>query len=149
MGLEIERKFLVKDNSYITLAVEKETIIQGYLSRNPNAIVRVRIAGKKAFITVKSKTIGILRKEWEYSIPLTDAREMLSLCKGLIEKERYKVPYAQYIWEIDVFKGSNSGLVVAEIELPSPNAIFELPQFIGEEVTGNPLYYNSNLSNVK
>lgn len=147
MAYEIERKFLVNDDSFMAMATKRIKMVQGYLSRDPNATVRVRIAGSNAWITVKSKNQGAVRHEWEYRIPVEDAREMLSICQGLVEKTRYVVPFAQYLWEIDVFMGRHSGLVLAEVELPSAHAQVELPPFIGAEVTGDPRYYNSNLSN--
>lgn len=147
MALEIERKFLVKDPSFINEATSSRHIEQGYLSTDTNATVRVRIYDDKALITVKGKTDGIARSEWEYPIPLNDAREMLTLCHGIvIRKDRYIIPYNGFIWEVDVFTGKYDGLCVAEIELPSPDTPFPLPPFIGQEVSGDPRYYNSMLS---
>lgn len=147
MAYEIERKFLVTNTSFVDMACGHVDMVQGYLSRNADATVRVRIAGDDAWITVKSRNQGARRHEWEYPIPVEDAREMIEICQGIIEKTRYMVDYAQYLWEIDVFKGNHSGLIVAEVELPSENAPVTLPPFIGTEVTGDPKYYNSNLSN--
>lgn len=148
MAKEIERKFLVIDDSYKELAHECKTIIQGYISTNKDAIVRIRIVDKHAVLTIKSATIGITRNEWEYSIPYEDAELMLrKTAQGmLIKKKRYYVNYKGYMWEIDEFYNSHKGLVVAEIELRAENEIFSLPPFIGEEVTGNPAYYNSSLA---
>ncbi|MDE5811148.1 MAG: CYTH domain-containing protein [Muribaculaceae bacterium] len=146
MAKEIERKYLVKSNDYQTLAEKKLDITQGYLSRKVEATVRVRIINDKAFITIKGQNNGIVRNEWEYEIPIADGREMLALCKGtVINKVRYIVSYEGMIWEIDEFLYPNPGLVVAEVELPSAEDEPPLPSFIGEEVTGNPEYYNSNM----
>ncbi len=149
MAFEIERKYIVRDESFKALAQEATPMVQGYLSRNPEATVRIRIAGTKAWLTVKSKNHGAVRHEWEYEVPAEDARQMLQLCQGVIEKVRYKVPYAQYLWEVDVFMGRHTGLVLAEVELPEADAEAELPPFVGPEVTGDPRYYNSNLSNAQ
>lgn len=142
MGKEIERKFLVVDNSFLECAESFEEICQGYLSTTPESTVRVRIKGNKAFITVKSKTIGITRGEWEYEIPVNEARELLSLCSGSIEKTRYYCGR----WEIDIFHGKLSGLILAEIELNSENEAIKLPSFIDREVTNDKRYFNSVLS---
>lgn len=147
MALEIERKFLVRNTGIIdTLAGERLT--QGYLSHDKNATVRVRIAGDSAWLTIKGKTEGATRSEFEYAIPVDDARTMLdTLCgQGVIDKTRYRLPQGELCWEIDVFHGDNDGLVVAEIELPSEDTVFEHPVWLGEEVTGQVRYYNSALS---
>ena len=138
MAKEIERKFLVKNSTFRELSTTAIRIKQGYLSRLPEATVRVRIAGDKAFLTVKGKNDGAVR---------ADAEGMLERCAqgSVISKTRYIVPEGAYNWEVDEFHGSHEGLVVAEIELPHPDATFRCPDFIGEEVTGNPSYYNSNL----
>ena len=146
MALEIERKFLVRGKDYRRLAASAVDMVQGYLSTSPYATVRVRIAGNKAFITVKSRTKGATRGEWEYRVPVEDARQMLSLCRGVVSKTRYLVPAPPYAWEVDEFGGHLQGLTVAEIELPAENAPFALPHYIGREVTGDPRYYNSSLS---
>lgn len=149
MGIEIERKFLVVDNSYKDLEEGHMKIIQGYLSINPDSTIRIRISGNKAWLTVKSKNHGDQRGEWEYEIPVNEAKEMLSMCcqSGIIDKTRHIVPANDGLkWEIDEFHGNYAGLVIAEIELPSCNTEFEKPDFLGEEVTGNPKYYNSVLS---
>lgn len=145
MGKEIERKFLVKDCSYKKEATGIVEIKQGYLSSNSEAVVRVRIKGHKGYLTVKSLTIGIVRSEWEYEIPVEDAEEMLKLCKpgSIIEKHRYNCGR----WEIDEFHGRFEGLVIAEIELESDEEHIELPEYVGEEVTGQKEYYNSVMSN--
>ena len=148
VGLEIERKFIAKyDFDYSAISESVTEICQGYLSNNPDATVRVRISGEKAFLTVKGRNQGMTRKEWEYAIPLEDAREMLELAvSGRIEKTRLRIPFKNLIWEVDVFHGALDGLVLAEVELDSETEDVSLPAFIVREVTGNPEYYNSNLS---
>lgn len=143
MGKEIERKFLVVDKSYRHQAGSSHRIVQGYLSKNADATVRIRIMDNDAFLTVKSRNDGPVRGEWEYRIPVAEAMEMLELCRGggLIEKTRYRVGR----WEIDEFHGAREGLVVAEIELQSADEEIELPAFVGQEVTGDVRYYNSSL----
>lgn len=145
MGREIERKFLVKDCSYKNEATSCEEILQGYLSSNPEAVVRIRIKGSRGFITVKSLTVGFTRDEWEYEIPVTDARAMLKLCKPecILEKHRYVCGR----WEVDEFHGRYEGLVIAEIELDSADEQFNIPSYIGKEVTGEKKYYNSVMAN--
>lgn len=146
MALEIERKYLVKDSSFVALATSATSIRQGYLSRDADATVRVRIKGEKAFLTVKTRNLGCVRSEFEYEVPVADADAMMAACKGLvIDKTRYVVPSGGYLWEVDVFHGALEGVVVAEIELPSEDAEFSIPPFVGEEVTGKPEYYNSNI----
>lgn len=142
MGLEIERKFLVTDESYKTQATSFTIITQGYLSTDPDRTVRIRVAGTRAWITVKSRNSGCVRCEWEYEIPVDDAREMLTMCGHTLDKTRYRAGR----WEIDEFHGEHAGLTIAEIELSDEHEAFEKPDFIGEEVTGNPRYYNSSLS---
>ena len=149
MAKEIERKFFVKSSEYRDIATAKCCIKQGYLSTHKESTVRVRIKDKSAFITIKGISNGATRDEWEYSIPVSDAIEMLSLCQGnVIEKERYIVELMGYTWEVDEFHGAQEGLVVAEIELKDENETFPIPPFIGEEVTGNVAYYNSTLAGV-
>lgn len=148
MALEIERKFLVCDTTFEALAYDRMELAQGYLSTDPDATVRVRICGDKAWMTVKSRNVGAVRNEWEYPIPIEDARRMLEACCGRrrLEKTRYLVDAGDGLkWEVDVFHGRHSGLTVAEIELPDPQTPFALPSFIGREVTGDPQYYNSAL----
>lgn len=146
MGVEIERKFLVKDDSFKQTAVKSNRIMQGYLCREPERTVRVRIRDDKGFLTVKGKNEGAQRLEFEYEIPKADAEEMLSLCAGkILDKTRYVVDYKGFSWEIDEFHNLDIPLIVAEIELPSIETEFDIPDFIGEEVTGNPKYYNSML----
>lgn len=148
MALEIERKFLVTDGSFADSAICSRSISQGYLNREPERTVRVRLCDGRGYLTVKTRNCGATRHEWEYEIPAADARAMLGACGGVIEKTRYIVPAAEdgLKWEVDVFHGRHEGLVVAEIELPTEDTPFTLPPFIGREVTGDPRYYNSNLS---
>jgi CYTH domain-containing protein len=147
MGKEIERKFLVTDDSFRSLA-EGIYCRQGYLSSNKERIVRVRTTGNSGFLTIKGITIGAARSEYEYEIPVEDAEAMLdALCeKPLIEKNRFKIPYEGLIWEVDEFLGENQGLILAEVELESENQHIHKPQWIGKEVTENSKYFNSNLA---
>lgn len=151
MSKEIERKFLVRSSEYRDLATQKKEMMQGYLSLDPDATVRVRIVDEEAFITVKSRNKGAVRNEWEYSIPVDEGTEMLKTCckSRLIEKTRYIVEAGDGLkWEIDEFHGSLDGLVVAEIELPEEDYPVILPEFVGKEVTGDPRYYNSSLASL-
>lgn len=146
MAVETERKFLVKGDAWRSLA-DPVPYAQGYLSSGKGTTVRVRIAGEKAFLTVKGPVRGISRDEFEYPVPAEEARAMLPLCHGsVIEKTRRHIPHGEHVWEVDEFCGANAGLIVAEIELSHPEEGFEIPPWIGPEVTGNPRYYNSNLS---
>lgn len=145
MAIEIERKFLVVGDAWR----EANAVFysQGYLSSDKARTVRVRIAGEQAFLTIKGVTQGMSRAEFEYEIPLADARELLLMCEQpLIEKYRRKITYAGFVWEVDEFLGENQGLVVAEIELPSENTSFTKPEWVGEEVTADLRYFNSNLA---
>ena len=146
MGKEIERKFLVKNNSWET-GTKPQMIRQGYLFISINKVIRIRINNNKGSLTIKGAPSGLTRSEFEYEIPVSDAEEMLiNLCeKPLIEKERSIVNYKNFVWEIDRFKGENKGLIIAEVELESEDQDPPLPDWIGDEVTGDPLYYNSNL----
>lgn len=148
MPEEIERKFLI-DLKQVALPSNGNEIRQGYLplSENNKTVVRVRIKGDEATLTVKGENVGAVRPEFEYAIPFNDAITMLdTLCqRPLIEKTRYEIPLGNHLWEIDVFHGDNDGLVVAEIELTDENDQFELPNWLSEEVTHDPKYYNSNL----
>lgn len=144
--VEIERKFLVLDESYKEQAITCYPIKQGYLSRVPERVVRVRTKGDKGYITIKGKSThsGLSRFEWEHEISITEAEDLLKLCeKGIIEKCRYIVPVGNHIFEVDEFYGELQGRVLAEVELKNINEGFEHPSWLGEEVTGNPAYYNS------
>lgn len=149
MPQEIERKFLVRNTSFIKESIESKVIKQGFLSSNKNRVVRIRIQNAQGFITVKGITSkdGTSRYEWEKEIPLSDAEKLLLLCEPtIISKTRYIVPIAKHIFEVDVFKNENEGLIVAEVELIASNEKFEKPNWLGEEVTGQTKYYNSSIS---
>lgn len=147
MGIEIEKKFLLTDDSWRELATGV-TYRQGYLSADKERTIRVRTIGDKGYVTIKGKSVGASRLEFEYEIPLADAEEMLSqLChRPLIHKKRFTIEFAGNFWEVDEFFDENEGLVVAEIELDSEDQEFSLPGWIGQEVTSDPRYFNSNLS---
>lgn len=148
MSQEIERKFLVADDSYRRLAYKKSRIEQGYICSTRGKTVRIRIRDDKGYITIKgpSNASGTSRYEWEQEISLGDAEELMALCEpGRIEKVRYLVDFANHTFEVDEFHGENEGLIVAEVELESETEQVEFPSFIGEEVTGQTKYYNSFL----
>ncbi len=146
MGIEIERKFLVRGDTWKAQGT-KSLLRQAYLSSYPERLVRVRVEGDAATLTIKGKTHGATRREWEYSIPLADAHELLdALCeRPVIEKYRYRISHEEMIWEVDEFLGENAGLVVAEIELADEGQTFAMPPWVGQEVTSDPRYFNSNL----
>lgn len=148
--LEIERKFLVTSDAFKKEAFSQNRIAQGYLSAVPERTVRVRIKGDKGFLTIKgaSNESGLSRFEWEKEIPVDEATALLKLCeKGVIDKTRFEVKKGNHVFEIDEFYGENEGLIMAEIELQSETESFEKPSWLGEEVTNDPRYYNSYLSN--
>lgn len=148
MAYEIERKFLV-DGDYKSKSFKAYPIKQGYLSLSGVSVVRVRLKGEKAYITVKSSVVSgtLKRNEWEYEIPKVDAEEMLKLCEeSLIDKTRYLVKVGKHVFEVDEFNGDNEGLLIAEVELEHEDEHFEKPEWLGEEVTDNVRYYNSFLS---
>ena len=147
MKKEIERKFIVLDNSYKDLG-KYEHCIQGYFLSENEPLIRIRTIGEKSFITIKSDINGITRLEYEYEIPNNDAKDLLNLfCKeSIIEKNRYKICYKSTLWEIDEFLGNNKGLIVAEVELSHENQPYDKPDWIGEEVSTDKRYYNYNLS---
>jgi len=146
MAKEIERKFLVSGD-FRPFVVKSHHIAQGYLNTDPDRTVRVRRLDDRGFITVKNRNDGCVRCEWEYEIPVADAIEMLDICCGGIEKTRCIVPAGNgLVWEVDVFGGRHKGLTVAEIELPTADTDFARPEWLGEEVTGDPAYYNSTLA---
>ena len=145
MATEIERKFLVRDLQALA-GVDGIAYRQGYLSTEADRTVRVRRAGAHAFITVKGRSHGATRAEFEYEIPIADADAMLGLCiPPIIEKVRHRIEHSGRVWEVDVFGGVNEGLVVAEVELPSADAEVDLPPWVGDEVTDDPRYFNANL----
>jgi CYTH domain-containing protein len=148
MGIEIERKFLVKGN-FLPYVKQKEKIVQAYLCASSRKAVRVRIKGEKAYITIKgpSNSKGFSHAEFEYEIPVCDAEVILKLCdSGFIEKERHYIEYRGHVFEVDVFHGTNEGLVLAELELESETGFYEKPDWLGEEVTGDERYYNAYLA---
>lgn len=149
MGIEIERKFLVKHAQWEQ--VEKpagEFYRQGYLLTDPNKTIRVRQTSDKGFLTIKGISVGATRAEYEYEIPYAEAKELLDqFAVAELSKIRYKIPIRLHIWEVDVFSGKNEGLIVAEIELNSEDENFSSPGWIDREVTGEEKYYNSNLVN--
>ena len=146
MSVEIERKFLVKGNEWRQLA-QAVNYKQGYISTEKEHTVRVRTIESQAYLTIKGKSVGATRLEFEYEIPLNDANELLNnLChKPIIDKNRYKIQYKDLTWEVDEFFGENEGLILAEVELHDENQKIEIPDWIGIEVTGEPKYYNANL----
>jgi adenylate cyclase len=148
MGVEIERKFLVKNELWREHVVAESKLVQGYLARGENATVRVRTAGSSAYLNIKGATAGIRRTEFEYEIPLADAEEILQqlVLQPYIEKTRFRVRCGDHIWDLDLFAGDNSGLVLAEIELESEQEQFEMPPWAGDEVSGDSRYYNANLA---
>ena len=148
MALEIERKFLVKDDCYKTMAYSASRIAQGYICSSRGRTVRVRIRNEKGYLTIKgpSDSQGLGRYEWEKEIPIQEAQELMRLCEpGMIDKTRYLVKSGKHVFEVDEFYGENEGLVIAEVELESVDESYEKPDFIGEEVTGDVRYYNSFL----
>jgi len=148
MAQEIERKFLVKSDDYKKFAKKETRITQGYLSSVPERTVRVRIKGDKGFITIKGigNASGASRYEWEKEIPVEEVKELLELCEpGVIDKTRFLVDVGNHTFEVDEFYGDNEGLTVAEVELTDENEAFDKPEWLGEEVTGDPKYFNSML----
>lgn len=150
MPSEIERKFLVQDDGWRQLARDPVRIRQGYIIGSTKASVRVRVSGERAWLNIKSATVGVTRAEFDYEIPLSEAEQLIdTLCvRPLIEKTRYFVDHAGHCWEVDVFEGDNAGLVVAEIELGSEDEPFERPPWAGKEVSQDPRYYNAALVNL-
>jgi adenylate cyclase len=154
MPVEIERKFLVTGDAWRGQAHAVVPMAQGYLndvslveSGVMQASVRVRVAGDAAFLNIKSRELGRSRQEFDYRVPLDDARALLALCVGgIVDKRRHLIRYAEHVWEIDEFLGDNAGLVVAEIELAAVDEIFERPRWLGVEVTSLPRYYNLALA---
>ena len=154
MPIEIERKFLVVGDAWRTAAHDVASMAQGYLndlatvdSGAMRTSVRVRIAGDEAFLNLKSRELGHTRQEFDYPIPVADARALLALCVGgVIDKRRHYVTHAGHVWEVDEFLGDNAGLVVAELELDSADEHFAMPQWAGREATDAPRYYNLALA---
>ncbi len=151
MSLEIERKFLVKNDDFKNQFYQKKALKQGYLNSDKNRTVRIRIADDTAFITIKGKSnsSGTTRFEWEKEIDKTEAEHLLLLCEpSIIDKTRFYIKSENHIFEVDEFYGDNQGLIVAEVELNSENEFFKKPLWLGKEVTGDKRYYNSSLSKV-
>ena len=149
MNLEIERKFLIKNDSFKEFSFQKKYIKQGFLNSDKERTVRVRIIEEKAFLTIKGKsnTAGTVRFEWEKEIPVNEAEQLMLLTeKSSIEKYRYYIKKGKHVFEVDEFLGENKGLIVAEIELSNENENFSKPDWLGKEVTGEVKYYNSSLS---
>lgn len=147
--IEIERKFLVTSDVYKTHAFKQSRIVQGFLNTHKERTVRVRIQGNKGFLTIKgeSSSNGLSRFEWEKDISIIEAENLLKICeKGVIEKIRYEVEVGNHIFEVDEFYGDNAGLVIAEVELENETEIYEKPNWLGKEVTGDIRYYNAQLS---
>ena len=149
MAKEIERKFLVSGD-FEPFVYHRSHIAQGYLCSDPDRTVRIRVRDDRGFITVKTRNDGCSRNQWEYEIPVADACEMLAACETGIDKTRCLIDAGDGLtWEVDVFAGANSGLVVAEIELPGVDTPFARPSWLGMEVTGDERYYNSSLAKAK
>jgi len=148
MGIEIEHKFLIRDERWRQLVERSVRMRQGYLTSDVRCSVRVRVAGGQGFLNIKSGTLGIQRSEYEYPIPLAEAEEILdTLCeKPLLEKTRHFVRSGGRVWEIDEFAGDNTGLIVAEVELSRPDELFARPDWLGEDVSHDIRYYNSQLA---
>jgi len=148
MAVEIERKFLVVGDQWKQDVEQSTHVVQGYLANAERSTVRVRIKGDEAFLTIKGRTEGISRSEYEYRIPVEDAQAMLAeLAQGpVIDKVRHLVPAAGHVWELDVFAGDNEGLVMAEVELSSADETVDLPAWAGAEVSDDDRYYNVNLA---
>jgi CYTH domain-containing protein len=148
MGIEIERKFLVADDAWRALVQRSEKLRQGYLATSSGVTVRVRtIDEHRGFITIKAGGSALARAEFEYEVPVADARQLLGYCRGAqIEKVRHTLDIGSGEWVVDEFRGRHDGLILAEIELESPTAGFDRPPWLGDEVTGDPQYYNSSLA---
>lgn len=147
--IEIERKFLVKNETYKSESIKKQLITQGYLSSDPKRSVRIRVCEQNAYITIKGQTSesGTSRYEWEKEINTEDAKQLMLLCReGVVTKIRHLIPFKNHKFEVDEFLKDNSGLVIAEVELSNENEDFERPRWLGKEVTGIKKYYNSQLS---
>jgi adenylate cyclase len=146
VGIEIERKFLVADRSCL-MGVNGVRIAQGYLSLDPDRTVRVRLAGDDAWITIKGRSDGLRRAEFEFPIPPDDASELLAMClHSVIDKTRHRIASGDHVWEVDVFHGDNQGLVIAEVELSDESDLPHLPPWLGAEVTHDPRFLNANLA---
>ena len=149
MSIEIERKYLVNNDKFKSLSHKATRITQGYLNSDKARTVRVRIMGDQGFLTIKglSDQAGLSRFEWEKEITKEEAKALLKISEpGIIDKTRYEITVGNHIFEVDEFYGDNAGLVIAEVELENENEIVKKPDWLGEEVTGNKKYYNSQIS---
>jgi len=148
VAVEIERKFLVAGDGWRQGVRSQTRMLQGYLANQATGTVRLRVAGERAYLTIKGPGHGIRRSEYEYPIPRADAEAMLRemAASPPIEKTRYRVPVGDHVWEVDVFAGANAGLVLAEVELGAEDEVFARPDWLGAEVTGDPRFYNVNLA---
>jgi CYTH domain-containing protein len=145
--MEIERKFLINESLWAKLNKPiPNRIQQGYLSDDSNCTVRVRTKGQKGFLTIKGKSVGISRSEFEYEIPLAEAEEMIAeFCSKVLSKDRYEIQFGKHVWEVDVFHGKLAPLIIAEIELSREDESFEMPEWVEKEVSDDLEYYNSRL----
>jgi adenylate cyclase len=148
MGIEVERKFLVSDESWRDAVTSSTRIVQGYIAQTGSATVRVRVRGDKGFLTIKGLSVGVSRSEFEYEVPVADALAMLDeLAQGpVIDKVRHLVPVGGHVWEVDVFAGENAPLVMAEVELADSQEAFVRPDWAGVEVSDDQRYFNVNLA---
>lgn len=147
MAVEIERKYLISGDGWRAESPVGVRMAQGYLSREAGRTVRVRVAGDRAWLTIKGATAGISRTEFEYEIPVEEGRQLLEMCEpSVIDKTRFLVPHGNHVWEVDVFHGENAGLIVAEVELRDESECPELPGWVGREVSDDRRYANSCLS---
>lgn len=148
MAVEIERKFLVVGDAWRSAATSATPIAQGYLATSEATTVRARLKGDRGYLTIKGRTTGISRSEFEYEIPVEDVRAMLAemAVGGVVEKVRHLVDVGPHTWEVDVFEGANAGLIMAEVELPDEDALDAVPEWAGREVTSDPRYYNVYLA---
>ncbi|MCA9838047.1 MAG: CYTH domain-containing protein [Trueperaceae bacterium] len=146
MAIEIERKFLLTATDWLS-NLEGTAYKQGYLLNSEDTTVRVRVAGRQGFLTIKARAAGLARPEYEYEIPLQDAEELLKLCPNTIDKTRHKVKVGRHSWDVDLFHGENGGLSLAEVELSDPEESFEKPAWLGQEVTNDKRYFNAYLVN--
>jgi len=148
MGIEVERKFLVSDESWRDGVTSSTRIVQGYIAQTGSATVRVRVKGDRGFLTIKGSSVGVSRSEFEYEVPVADALAMLDeLAQGpVIDKVRHMVPVGGHVWEVDVFAGENAPLVMAEVELADSQEAFDRPDWAGAEVSDDQRYFNVNLA---
>lgn len=148
MAVEIERKFLVEQDTWRAQVESEARIMQGYLANSEDVTVRARVKGDQAFLTIKGASRGVARSEFEYSIPVEDAEDMLRelAVSPPVDKVRYRVRVGGHVWDLDVFSGENAGLVMAEVELGAEDEAFEMPDWAGQEVSSDPRYYNVNLA---